>query len=332
MPITEIATSVRAALRAGALALAALGAAPAAAQEAWPTEPVHLVVAYGPGGVSDIAARLLSEHLEAAFGQRFVVDNKPGAGGTVAAQAVLEGGPEGYYFLNVGASGTIKRTLLPNQPIDQIGDFEPVSPVANFGLVVVAAPGSDFTSVQDVLEFAKSDPGALNIGTVSVGSTQYLAAKLFASVAGIEAEVIPFNSSPELMGAVARGEVDVAFEIMAGAKAAVDAGQVTPIATTMAQRSRLFPDVPTVEESGVAPYDVSSWNAYSAPKGIDPAIVERMNAEIQKIIQMPEVEEKLLAVGAEPYLGTAQDIKDRQDKDTETWREVIVAAGVPIEG
>lgn len=308
-----------------------LGSGAASAQD-YPNKPVDLVLGFGTGGVSDIIARTLAPELEEKLGQRFVVKNVPGAGGTVAAQTVIEAGNDGYTLLNVGASGPIKRTLTPNQPFDQVGDFEPVAAIANFGLVVVVKPDGEFGTMEELIAYGKENAGALNVGTVQVGSTQFLSAKLFLSVAGIDAVVVPYGSTPELMGGVANGEVDVAFEIIPGAKAAIDNGQVKPIATTRAERSALFPDLPTVEEAGVAPYDVSSWNGYSAPKGVPDEVKEVLSAAVQEILQQPEIKEKLAAIGAEPFVGTAADMAARQDAETELWEKVIVEAGVPIEG
>lgn len=329
-------TTRRALSRGGLLIAAAaiastLGLGTAAAQD-YPNRPVDIVLGFGTGGVSDIIARTLAPELETALGQRFVVKNVPGAGGTVAAQSVSEAGNDGYTLLNVGASGPIKKTLLPNQPFDQVDDFEPVTPVANFGLVVVVAPDGQFASLDDLVSFGRANPGALNVGSVQVGSTQFLAAKLFLGVAGIDAVVVPFSSTPELMGGVARGEVDVAFEIIPGAKAAIDNAQVLPVATTMNARSALFPDLPTVEEAGIAPYDVSSWNGYSAPIGVADEVKEKLTTAVQTILQMPAVKDKLAAVGAEPYVGTAADMVTRQQQETRMWEKVILEAGVPIEG
>lgn len=164
-----------------------------------------------------------------------------------------------------------------------------------------------------------------------MGSTQHLAALLFESVADIEYTVVPFNSSPESMGAVARGEVDAAFEIIAGARNAIENDQVNLIATTMDHRSAIYPDTPTVEESGVEPYTVSSWNSYVAPKGIPDEVVTKLNTEIQRILQTSEVKEKLLSYGVEPFVGGAEDMRARQQADVERWREVIGNSDIPIQ-
>tara|TARA_R100001369_G_scaffold59709_1_gene86669 strand:- start:35482 stop:36540 length:1059 start_codon:yes stop_codon:yes gene_type:complete len=319
-------------LLAAAAALAAVGLAPfQASAQNYPSKPVELVLAFGTGGVSDIIARTLAPALEEKLGQRFIVQNMPGAGGTVAMQAVSKAGPDGYTLLNVGTSGPIKRTLMPNLPFDQVEDFEPVTPISNFGLVIVSAPDSQFSTLEYLVNYARENPGMVNIGTVSVGSTQYLAAKLFATVAGVDAAVIPYKSSPELMGGVARGEVDVAFEIIAGAKSAIENAQVVPLATTMAGRSKLYPDTPTVEEAGITPYDVSSWNGYSAPNGVPEEVKTAINDAMRELLADPVIAEKLAAIGAETWIATPQEMRTRQEQETEMWAKVIEDAGVPIE-
>jgi tripartite-type tricarboxylate transporter receptor subunit TctC len=313
-----------------ALALVPLAAQLAHAQGNYPDRPVRIILAYGPGGVSDIVSRLLAEHLGKIFNQRFLVENNPGAAGAVATKKALSGDHEGYTLLNYGNAGTIRRTTMPNLPFDMVRDLEPVSPIAEFGLVMVTKPDSKLKTVKDVVDYAKAHPGDLNIGTVSVGSTQNLSAELFRSVAGIKASIIPFKKSPEVMGAAARGEVDIAMEIIAGAKNAIKAGQVIPIATTGAKRSAVLPNAPTVEEGGVKPFVVTSWNAYAAPRGVPAAVVQKLNHAIQGVLKMPEVRDKMLSFGMEPYLGGPQVVSARIEEDTIKWRKIILAAGVPI--
>lgn len=303
----------------------------ACAQTAFPERPVSIILPFGPGGVSDIAARLISEELDKAFGQRFVVENVPGADGLTATQRALQAGNDGYTLLNMGNSATIRATLSPNLKPSQINDFAPISPVAEFGLVVIVPPDSKFETVSALIEASKADPDAINIGTVAAGSTQNLTALLFTKIAGIDPMVVPYNSTPELIGAVSRGEVDAAFEIVAGALNPVKSGQVKLIATTMARRSAVFPDTPTIEEAGIKPFDVSSWNSYVAPNGVPEEIVTKLNTEIQRIIQLPEVAEKMLSFGLEPFVGTPADVDIRLEADVKKWRDVIEAAGIPVE-
>lgn len=318
-------------LTALALGITAGIALPATAQENYPDRPVSIILPFGTGGVSDIAARLISEQLEASYGQRFLVENVPGADGLIATQQAIQGGNDGYTLLNMGNSATIRATLSPNLAPSQIEDFEPVTPVAEFGLVVVVAPNSEFEGIGDLVAAAQAEPNSLNIGSVASGSTQNLTALLFNSVADIETTIVPYNSSPELMGAVARGEVDAAFEIVAGALNSIQTEQVKLIATTMARRSAVFPETETIEEAGIAPFDVSSWNSYVAPNGIPAEIVAELNAEIQRIIQLPEVQEQMLSFGLEPFVGGPEAVDARIEADVAKWRGVIEEAGIPIE-
>jgi len=313
-----------------ALTLSFVATQDAHAQGDFPNRPVRIILAYGPGGVSDIVSRLLAEHLQKSMGQRFLVENAPGAAGAVATKKALSGDHEGYTLLNYGNAGTIRRTTMPNLPFDMVKDLDPISPIAQFSMVLVTKPGSKLKTVKDIVSAAKAKPGTMNIGTVAVGSTQNLAALLFKEVADIKASVIPFKNSPELMGAVARGEVDFAVEIVAGARNAIKAGQVVPIATTNEKRSAVLPDVPTVEESGVKPYVVISWNAYAAPKGVPAGVVKRLNSEIQRALKLPEVKAKMLAFGMEPFYGGPEVVAARIENDTLRWRKIIQAAGIPI--
>jgi tripartite-type tricarboxylate transporter receptor subunit TctC len=301
------------------------------AQDNYPNRPVRIILPFGTGGVSDIAARLLAEQLSETMGQRFLVENVPGAGGAAATQLAFQGDQEGYTLLNMGNSATIRRTLMPNIKPDQIDDFQPVAPVAEFGLVIVTAPSSEIKTVQDLVAKAKAAPGAVNIGSVAVGSTQHLTALLFETVAGIDVTVVPYQNSPELMGAVARGEVDAGFEISAGAVNSIKNKQVDLIATTRSKRSAVFPDVPTVEESGVAPFDVASWNSYVTTKGVPEPVVKKLNTEIQRILTLPEVREKMLSYGIEPFEGGPEAVTARIETDVAKWRDVIEKAGVPVQ-
>lgn len=321
-------------LMATGLAVAALSITIAPVQKAeaaddYPNRPVTIFLPFGTGGVSDIVARLVAEHLSTAFGQRFLVENHPGADGAVGAQIAIRAGNKGYSLFNLGNAVTIRRTTRPDIP-DDVERFEPVSPIAQFGLVIVTHPNSQFKTVQDIVSYAKANPGTMNIGSVSRGSTQNLAAELFKTVADIKATIVPFKRSTDVMGAVARKEVDIAFDMIAAAKSEITAGQIKPVATTQAKRSRIFPDVPTVEEGGVKPYDVSSWNCYTAPKGVPQPVVAKLNRELQRILALPDVQKRMLSFGIEPYIGGPELVSERFEKDSAKWRKVILDAGIPI--
>jgi tripartite-type tricarboxylate transporter receptor subunit TctC len=312
------------------LALASGVTQTAHAASDYPNRPVHIILAYGPGGVSDIIARILASHLEKTFGQRFLVENNPGAAGAVATQKALSGDRQGYTILNSGNAATIRKTTMPNLPFDVERDFDSVSPIATFDMVMVTKPASTLKTVKDVIAFAKANPGKLNIGTVSVGSTQNLSAVLFRKEADIKATIIPFKKSPELMGATSRGEVDIAMETIAGAQNAIKAGQVVPIATTGAHRSEALPKVPTVEESGIKPFVVGSWNSYVVPKGVPVDVIKKLNTEIQRILHLPDVKKKMVDYGMEPFYGGPEAVDARYKEDVAKWHNVILEAGIPI--
>lgn len=303
------------------------GISPAAAQD-YPERPVRIVLPYGPGGVADITSRMVAERLTEIFGQRFLVENAPGGAGAVAQQSVLNAGPDGYTLTLIGNAGAIRRTLMPNLAIDEGEDFDPISPLAEFTMVLVTAPDSELQTVQDILDFAKENPGEMNIGTVAVGTTQNLAASLLTSVAGIEAAIIPYKNSPDLLAGVQRGDADIAIEIFAAAKASIESEQVRAIAVTGTERSPNLPDVPTVEESGVSPYVVTSWNAFAAPAGTPAEHIEKLNEAITGILAEPEVVERMVSFGMTPYAGPGSTVTDRLDSDTAMWRDVIEQAGI----
>ena len=317
------------------VAVAALVLASGATQYAraagdYPNRPVHIILAYGPGGVSDIIARILASHLEKTFGQRFLVENNPGAAGAVAAKKAMSGDREGYTLLNSGNAATIRKTTMPNLPFDVDRDFVPVTPIATFDMVMVTKPESKLKTVKDVIDFAKANPGTMNIGTVSVGSTQNLSAILFRKETGIKATIVPFKKSPQLMGAVARGEVDIAMETIAGARNAIKAGQVRPIATSGAKRSDALPKIPTIEESGIKPFVVGSWNSYVVLKGTPEDVIKKLNTAIQKILHMPDVKAKMIGYGMEPFYGGPGTVLERYHDDVAKWHKVVLEAGIPI--
>lgn len=317
-------------MAAAAFMLASATVQQARAADAYPNRPVRIILAYGPGGVSDIISRILASHLQKKFGVRFLVENDPGAAGAVAAKKAMSGDREGYTLLNSGNAATIRKTTMPNLPFDVERDFTSVSPIAKFDMVMVAKPGSQFKSAKDVISYAKANPGKLNIGTVSVGSTQNLAAILLRKIADIKATIIPYKKSPQLMGAVASGEVDVAIEIIAGARNAIKAGQVIPLATSGETPSEALPGVPTFESQGIKPYVVQSWNSYVTLKGTPPDRIKKLNTAIQAILHLPEVKKQMISYGMEPFYGGPEAADERTKVDIVKWRKIILDAGIPI--
>lgn len=264
----------------GAAALAAL--APALrAQGRFPDKPITLLVPFAPGGIADITARAVAEQMAKGLGQAVVVDNRPSAGSIVASQAVAAAKPDGYTLLLMSNGNAVSVGLFKKLPYDPVKDFAPVSLLGSFDIGVFSDSAKGrFATLKDALAFAKANPGKLNIGSIAVGSTQHLAAKLFETTAGIDALIVPYKGSPAVLTALRAGEVDIAFEILGPMLPQVSAGVVKALAVSSNQRNPVLPDVPTVIQSGVANYNVASWNAIAAPAGTPPAVVQQLNKAI----------------------------------------------------
>jgi tripartite-type tricarboxylate transporter receptor subunit TctC len=312
------------------LAAAAAIAAPVAAQSqpAYPTRPVTLIVPYGPGGVADVGMRILNDKLSSRLGQQFVVENRPGAAGVVAAQAGAAAAPDGYTLLMTGNNTAIAAALFKSLPYNILTDFDSVSTAAFFDVLIVTRAGSPLHAVADIVAAAKANPGKLNIGTINPGSTQNLAAELFLSTADIKAAIVPFRTSPDMAGAVIRGDVDVAFEFYAAVSGLLADKKIVALASTGTQRTAYLPDVPTVIESGLKDYDVASWNGLSVPAGTPKAVVATLNAAMKDVIPGPDVQSKSAQMGMAMRWSTPEDMTARMKADIAKWGAVIDKAGI----
>jgi tripartite-type tricarboxylate transporter receptor subunit TctC len=311
-----------------AVAFVAWTAGSAVAQPAYPNRPVRIIVPYGPGGVADTTMRLIADKLTQKLGQQFIVDNRPGAGGIVAAKAAAQAAPDGY-VLHLTSNGTAISTALFRQlPYDVLRDFTPITITAWFDLVVATKSDAPLQTVGDVLKAARQSPGKLNFGTIAPGSTQNLSAELFKSVAGIDAAVVTYRTTPELVTGLMRGDVQVGFEYYAGLNAAVSGGQLKAVATTGSKRTPALPAVPTVGESGLPAYVVESWNALSGPGGMSDEIVKFLNRAVNDVLSLPEVKEKAMLNGMEVRGTSPQEMQSRMKADIAKWTAVIERAGI----
>ena len=318
---------LRLAFLAVSLAVALLGAAPAAAQ-AWPQKPIRLVVGFAPGGVADITARVVAQKLAEQLGAQVVVDNRPSAGGIVAADAVAKAPPDGYTLLLLTNGNAVSASMFTSLPYDTLNDFAPVSLLGTFDVAVVASAEARLDSMGALMAYAKANPGKLNIGTINVGSTQHLSAEMFRSMAGVDATVVPFKGSPAVITALRANDVQVAFEMLAPVIPQAKSGAVRILAVTSEKRHPSLPDVPTVAESGVPGYAASSWNAIAAPAKTPPAIVERLQQETARVLAMPEVRDKLAAAGVTARASTPDELKRLLASDVAKWRRVIEQAKI----
>ena len=311
-----------------AIAVVAGSVGAAIAQSKYPEKPVRIILPYGAGGVADVTTRLVAQKLTERMGQNFFIDNRPGAGGIVAAKAVLASAPDGY-TLFVGGNGTaISETLFKSRPFNVLRDFSSVSGLAQFDMLLATKVGSQVDTVAKLVAFAKANPDKLNFGTVAAGSTQNLSAEMFKLVAGIKATVIIYKTTPDLVTAIIRGDVDVGFDFYAAFRPTITSNQLKVIATSGDHRSAELADVPTVKDSGYPDYIVTSWNSMQAPAGVPVEIVTKLNQEIVAVLKMPDLQARMAELGMEPMIGSPEFLSDRMKSDIAKWAKVIEAAGI----
>lgn len=310
------------------LAAFVLCLASAAHAQTYPTKPIRIIVGFGPGGVADLTARIVGEKLSQQLGQQVLVENRPSAGGIIAAEAVAKAEPDGYTLLLMSNGNAVSASLFKSLPYDTATAFAPVSTLGFFDIGVVVGADSSIASMKDLLAYAKANPGKLNIGTINIGSTQNLSAELFKSMAGVDATTVPFKSSGDVIAALRSNNVQVAFEILAPVVPQVKAGTVKLLAIASDRRFSELPDVPTVAESGVPGYQASSWNAIAAPAKTPRAIIERLNKEINAAVSDPQVRDKLKGLHVTARGSTPEELAQLLASDTAKWRRVIEQAKI----
>jgi tripartite-type tricarboxylate transporter receptor subunit TctC len=312
---------------AGAALAMVLAAAPAHAGN-YPSKPVRIIVPYGPGGIADVTMRMVADQLSRRFGQQFFIDNRPGAAGIIGMQAAKEAPADGYTMVMVGGGLTIAKSLFKHLPYDLEKDFQPVSTTASYGLVIASKAGSPYMTIKDLIDAAKAKPGTLNFGTINAGSSQNLSAELFRTMAGIDVSIIPYKTTPELANAVLRGDVDVAFEYFAGFQPSIANKQMAVLATTGLERASNLPDVPTVNESGLPGYEVTSWNGLAVRAGTPAAIVTLLNGAIGDALKANDVQTFSNKAGMDAR-GMAPDaLHDRIKSDVAKWAQLIQKVGI----
>jgi len=311
------------------LAAACLGAAlsltaalPASAQGKYPDKPVKIVLPFGAGGVADVTARLVAEKLSEKLGQRFVIENMPGAGGITAARAVQQSPADGYTLALFSNGTAVSVGLFKTLPFDPVKDFVPVSSMGYFDLIFVTGANSPYKTLGDFIKAAKEKPGALNLGTIGVGSTQNLGAELLKSSAGIDVLVIPHKTSGEVMLATERNDVQMGAEFYAAARPALDGKKVIPLGTSGPKPAAYLPGAPTVD-STVKGFDVTSWNAIFAPAKTPAEVIATLNKALNDVLNDPEVKAKALALGIDARGSTPQEIGKRLQDDIVKWTKVI---------
>jgi len=313
----------------GLLVAGVLCAAVSASAQTYPTKPVRVIVGFGPGGVADLTCRVVAQKLSTQLGQQVLVENRPGAGGISAADAVAKAAPDGYTVLLMSNGNAVSASLFKSIPYDTVADFASVSTLGFFDIALITKSGSNFKSAKDVISYAKANPGKLNIGTISIGSTQNLSAELFKEMAGIDAVIVPYKGSPDVLVALRGNDVQVAFEMVAAVTAQYKGGAVNVLAICADRRFPGLPNIPTVAESGLPGYQTSSWNAISAPAKTPRAIIDRLNKEINTALAAPEVKNKLLEIGVVAHGSTPDELTAHLVAEIKKWRGVIERAKIP---
>jgi tripartite-type tricarboxylate transporter receptor subunit TctC len=316
-------------LMAAALALG-LANSLAVAQD-YPSRPVKILVGFGPGGLGDIVTRAVAQKLSAQMGQPFVIENMPGAGGITAAATAARSQPDGHTVLQVSGQNATAPLVFKSLPFNPSTDFRTVSTLTNFDFIIVVDKASPLRSIAALVTAAKSAPDRFNFGTISSGSLQNLMSHLFVARADLKVPTVPFRTTGEALAALLAGQVQAVVETVPGVVGQVQSGQLRALGMSSEQRRRLFPDVPTITESGIAGYEVSSWNGFVVPARTPDAIVARLNAEIAKAIAEPDMAKRFAELGLVPKTSSPQEMQAVYNADVERWRGVIERANLKLE-
>jgi tripartite-type tricarboxylate transporter receptor subunit TctC len=312
--------------------LAALiaGVCPAVAQS-WPTKPVKIVVPFGPGGPADVYARIIGQELTGVLGQQFIIENKPGAGAVIGTDIAAKSPPDGYTLLMMSNTHTTNETLFANKPYVLMRDLVAVAPVNSSDLVMVVHPSVPAKTLQEFIALAKAKPGQLSYASSGPGTPYHMAGELFKAMSGTDILHVPHKGSAEARNDVMGGHVQMMFDAVTAMKGNIDAGQVRALATTGATRSTVLPDVPTVSEAGVPGYEATIWLGIMAPTGTPKDIVDRLNAEIAKIIAKPAIKEAWAKQGAVPMTMTPAQFDAFLRRDIDKWAKVVEKSGAKIQ-
>ncbi len=312
--------------------VAAAVAAPAWAQDKWPSKPITYIVPFPPGGTTDILARLIGAKLGTALGTTIVIENKPGAGGNIGSEIASRAAPDGYTILGgTISSHAINASLYPKLPYDPVKSFAPITLIGSNPNVLIVGAGSPYKSVQDIIAASKAKPGSLSFASAGNGTSQHMAAELFKSMAGIDMVHIPYKGSGPAIQDVIGGQVPLMFDTTVVAQPQIDGGKVRALAVTSAKRSPALPNVPSMAEAGVPGYEVISWQAIFAPAGTPQPIVDRLYAEIAKILKDPEITAKMATFGMEPSGMPPAQFAQFQKAEIDKWAKVVKGANLKVE-
>lgn len=310
--------------------LAAAVAVPAMAQS-WPAKPVRIVVPFGPGGPADIYARAVGQELTEVLKQQFLIDNKPGAGAVIGTDIVAKAAPDGYTLLMMSNTHTTNETLLTNKPYMLMRDLAPVAPVNSSDLVMVVHPSVPAKTLAEFIALAKREPGKLAYASSGPGTPYHMAGELFKAMTGADVLHVPHKSSGEARNAVMGGHVQMMFDAVTTMKGSIDAGHVRALSTTGDKRSEILPDVPTVAEAGVPGYEATIWLGIMAPTGTPKEVVDKLNAEIGKVLAKPAIREAWAKQGATSMTMTPAEFGAFLQRDIDKWAKVVQVSGAKVQ-
>ena len=294
----------------------------------YPSKSARIIVPFGAGGPADIYARYLAQRLQEPLGQSFVIDNRPGAGSIIGTDLVAKSPPDGYTLLLMSNTHTVNESLVPKKPFALMKDFLPIAPINYSDLVLVVHPSVPAKSIKELIALAKAKPNGLNYASSGTGTPYHMAGELFKSMAGVQIVHIPHKGSGEARTSVMSGQVEIMLDAITTMAPMARAGRVRALGTTGAKRSTVLPDVPTISEAGVKDYEATIWLGIMAPAGTPQPIVDRLNAEIGKIVARPDVKKAWNEQGAEPMAMTPAEFEKYLNADIAKWAHVVKVAGV----
>jgi tripartite-type tricarboxylate transporter receptor subunit TctC len=297
----------------------------------YPSKPVRVIVPFAAGGPADVYGRFIAQRLQAALGQPFVVENKPGAGALTGTQEAAQAQPDGHTLLVMSNTHTVNETLIPNRPYQLMRDFAPVAPINYSDLVLVTHPSVPVANVGELLALAKSKPGQLNYASSGPGTPYHMAGELFKSLANIDVVHVPYKGSSGARTDVLAGHVQMMFDAVTAMAPQARTGKVKALATTGRTRSTILPDVPTVAEAGVPNYEAVIWLGVMAPAKTPPAVLRKLNAEIARIAAQPEVRQEWAGQGATAMTQSVEEFERYLRADIDKWAQIVRKAGIKAE-
>ena len=315
------------------LSLLALAAAVplAHAQSDYPSRPVRIIVPFPPGGAADTLARIYGQRMSEDWGKPVVVENRPGAGGIIGTEALAKSAPDGYSLIVVTVGHAVNASLMAKLPYDTATDFAPVALLATLPSLVVVNPALPVKDVKDLIALAKAKPGSVTYASSGTGSTSHMSAALLSSMTGVSLVHVPYKGAAAALNDVMGGQVQMTIDVAVSAVPQVKAGKLKALAITSAKRSSLMPELPTVAESGVPGYEFSAWYVLLAPAKTPAAIVDKVSAEAKRIAGLPEVRERLNALGAEPASATPAETGALLTSEMARWAKVIKEQNIKVE-